>query len=193
MISSSPWVGNCVGIRNYRYFYGFVCFLWLECGLQLAGSIYHIAKYSKINGSSASTTFICHIHHTCILYAWRSMVPAHPYSFIIHVYYTHEYTLIIIMIFIIIVDLYVIHRIRITTLVVSSYSYTTVLIASSSYLYKCYRCRRVLLFGIQPYPRPLCCSRICRPHWTKSYHTGVLPRIAYRPSNQHPRGYSQSE
>ena len=42
-----PWVGNCVGARNYRYFYFFLLFLSLFCLFLFGASIAHIVLYSK--------------------------------------------------------------------------------------------------------------------------------------------------
>lgn len=37
-----PWVGNCVGKRNYRYFYMFIVSLAFLCVFILAGAVTHI-------------------------------------------------------------------------------------------------------------------------------------------------------
>ena len=42
-----PWVGNCVGARNYRYFYFFLLFLSLFCLFLFGASVGHIVLYSQ--------------------------------------------------------------------------------------------------------------------------------------------------
>lgn len=42
-----PWVGNCVGKRNYRYFYMFIVSLAFLCVFILGGAITHIVLLAK--------------------------------------------------------------------------------------------------------------------------------------------------
>jgi len=46
-----PWVGNCVGKRNYKYFFLFVSSLTLLCVYIFAFSVVHIVLLSKHEGS----------------------------------------------------------------------------------------------------------------------------------------------
>ncbi|XP_073983254.1 palmitoyltransferase app isoform X1 [Rhodnius prolixus] len=42
-----PWVGNCVGKRNYRYFYMFIVSLAFLCVFILAGAVTHLILLTK--------------------------------------------------------------------------------------------------------------------------------------------------
>lgn len=41
-----PWIGNCVGLRNYKYFFSFLTLMNLFCFYLVTCSIYHIVKIS---------------------------------------------------------------------------------------------------------------------------------------------------
>ena len=43
-----PWIGNCAGKRNYKFFYLFLSLLNLLTFLILASSVFHIAKISAV-------------------------------------------------------------------------------------------------------------------------------------------------
>jgi len=42
-----PWVGNCVGARNYRYFFFFLLFLSLFCVFIFGCSVAHVVLYTR--------------------------------------------------------------------------------------------------------------------------------------------------
>lgn len=44
-----PWIGNCVGLRNYKYFFSFMTCLNLFCFFLVSVSIYRIVIFYSIN------------------------------------------------------------------------------------------------------------------------------------------------
>eukprot|EP00041_Stephanoeca_diplocostata_P011381 m.187823 g.187823 ORF g.187823 m.187823 type:complete len:576 (+) comp18512_c0_seq3:262-1989(+) len=42
-----PWLGNCVGIRNYRYFFTFVVCITLLCASVFSSSVAHLASLAE--------------------------------------------------------------------------------------------------------------------------------------------------
>ncbi|CEF68520.1 Palmitoyltransferase [Strongyloides ratti] len=69
-----PWVGNCVGLRNYRYFYFFIVSLAILDLLILGSSITHIALVSSAKKafieSVKETPVSIFISGTCFLSMW---------------------------------------------------------------------------------------------------------------------------
>ncbi len=50
-----PWLGNCVGKRNYKYFYSFIVSLNLLTMYMIVFSIIYIVLYTKDNKDSFQT------------------------------------------------------------------------------------------------------------------------------------------
>uniref|UniRef100_A0A0N5BA28 Palmitoyltransferase n=1 Tax=Strongyloides papillosus TaxID=174720 RepID=A0A0N5BA28_STREA len=69
-----PWVGNCVGLRNYKYFYFFIVSLAILDLLILGSSIAHIALVSTAKKafieSVKETPVSIFISGTCFLSIW---------------------------------------------------------------------------------------------------------------------------
>lgn len=69
-----PWVGNCVGLRNYRYFYFFIVSLAILDLLILGSSIAHIALVSTAKKAFIEnvkeTPVSIFISGTCFLSIW---------------------------------------------------------------------------------------------------------------------------
>uniref|UniRef100_A0A0N5A2K5 Palmitoyltransferase n=1 Tax=Parastrongyloides trichosuri TaxID=131310 RepID=A0A0N5A2K5_PARTI len=69
-----PWVGNCVGLRNYRYFYFFIVSLALLDLLILSSSVAHIALVSTAKKAFIEcvkeTPVSIFISGTCFLSIW---------------------------------------------------------------------------------------------------------------------------
>ena len=54
-----PWTGNCIGERNYRYFFGFVSFVTGLCLSIISLSLYHVgAAGAEDNDSEGVTTSV---------------------------------------------------------------------------------------------------------------------------------------
>lgn len=57
-----PWVGNCIGLSNYRIFFVFLTVLVLHCIMGFAGSVLHLTtvsvQYREDHGGSAGMAFV---------------------------------------------------------------------------------------------------------------------------------------
>lgn len=50
-----PWIGNCVGLRNYKYFFSFISMMNCLCFYLVSFSIYHIVKVTEKELSDIDT------------------------------------------------------------------------------------------------------------------------------------------
>lgn len=80
-----PWVGNCVGRRNYRYFYMFIISFSLLCIYVLACSLTHLILLSKetniIEACKTSPASVC-VFLICFISVWSILGLAGFHTFL---------------------------------------------------------------------------------------------------------------
>lgn len=83
-----PWVGNCVGRRNYRFFYMFIVSLSLLCIYVLACSLTHLILLAKktniIEACKTSPASVC-VFLICFVSVWSILGLAGFHTFLIAV------------------------------------------------------------------------------------------------------------
>lgn len=80
-----PWVGNCVGRRNYRYFYMFIISFSLLCIYVLAGSLTHLillSKESNIVEACKATPASVVVFLICFISVWSILGLAGFHTFL---------------------------------------------------------------------------------------------------------------
>lgn len=83
-----PWVGNCVGKRNYRYFYMFIISFSLLCLFVLACSLTHIillTKESDIIKACEQSPASVYVFLICFISVWSILALAGFHTFLIAV------------------------------------------------------------------------------------------------------------
>jgi len=48
-----PWMNNCIGYYNYRYFWLFLCYLWVGCAYLIANTTHKFAATYRAHGQDA--------------------------------------------------------------------------------------------------------------------------------------------